>query len=176
MTEQQEKLFRDDPFIKSVFEIKELVKITLTGGAVIDILEGRKPKDYDLRPTIPQYIQRMGLVYMYDSKTATTYKKDNFTVQVLKTAMEDYDFKISQASLTIENNGKLELKIEEDSFNHKILIPCDKAWTDKRNAFNCLQRIPHWKKKGYNISDTTYLSLLGVSIKETIKEPYSYHS
>jgi len=43
-----------------------------------------------------------------------------------------------------------------------MLIPCEKAWTERKNALNSLRRIPHYKNKGYTINDTTYLSLLGV--------------
>jgi len=45
---------------------------------------------------------------------------------------------------------------------NKMLIPCEKAWIERKNALNSLRRIPHWKSKGYSINDITYLSLLGV--------------
>lgn len=161
MTKEQEKLFRADPFIKMVTEITEgISSIALTGGAVIDILERRKPKDYDCVGTL--YESKLGLEYSHETKSAKTFKKGDLTIQLLKTDKADFDFKISQARLVINYKKELTLEIDENSFNNKILIPCEKAWTERKNALNSLRRIPHWKNKGYTINDTTYLSLLGV--------------
>ena len=57
---------------------------------------------------------------------------------------------------------RFSLVLDETSFNNKTLIPTQKAWTEKKNALNSLRRIPHWKNKGYEINDVTYLSLLSV--------------
>lgn len=161
MTKEQEELFRADPFVKMIMEITEGIhSITLTGGAVIDILEGRKPKDYDCVGSL--YENKLRLEYSHETKSAKTFKKGDLIIQLLKTDKTDFDFKISQARLTINYKKELTLEIDEDSFKSKILIPCEKAWVEKKNALNSLRRIPHWKAKGYTINDTTYLSLLGV--------------
>ena len=54
------------------------------------------------------------------------------------------------------------MTIDKISFENKVLIPCEKVWTEKKNALNSLRRIVHWKNKGYKINDITYLSLLSV--------------
>jgi len=167
MTTEQEELFKADPFIKMILESGDYTSVNLVGGAVIDILEKRKPKDYDLVGYISDtLIKNLGLIYQYETKTAKTFKKEKLTIQILKTAKEDFDFKISLANLEIRPNTKrLLLAIDNDSFENKMLIPCEKCWTERKNAMNTLHRIVHWAKKGYKINATTYLSLLGVIAK-----------
>ena len=164
MTLEQKELFEKDPFVKAVLELSEHSSIQLVGGSVIDILEKRKPKDYDLIGYVSSTLLKdLGLVYQYETKTAKTYRKDKLTVQILKTEKADFDFKISEATLTIHAKlKKLTLSIDEQSFENKMLIPCDRCWTERRNAMNTLHRIVHWAAKGYKINGITYLSLLGV--------------
>ena len=161
MTEEQEKLFKADPIISLALE-KDITNIKLVGGAVVDILEKRKPKDYDFYTLNSEEADKLGFKYSHDSKTATTYVKDELTIQVLKTDVNDFDFKISQATFSLTYQKKLTLTIDKISFENKVLIPCEKVWTEKKNALNSLRRIVHWKNKGYKINDITYLSLLSV--------------
>jgi len=169
MTTEQEELFKADPFVKAVLELDENSSIQLIGGAVIDILEKRKPKDYDLIGYVSSTLLKdLGLVYQYETKTAKTYRKEKLIVQILKTEKADFDFKISEATLTIHPESKgVTLSIDEQSFKNKMLIPCDKCWSERRNAMNTLHRIVHWAGKGYKINGVTYLSLLGVVGKST---------
>ena len=165
MTQEQTELFKADPLIKLLLETEGISTVKLTGGAVLDILQGKTPKDYDfLLSYFPDPI-KFGLDYQYETKTAKTFKKGELILQQLKTLPEDFDFKISQTALGINYRKELSLTIDQPSFEKKILIPTDKAWTEKRNALNSLRRIVHWKNKGYTINDTTYLSLLGVVSK-----------
>lgn len=162
MTKEQEELFRADPLIKLLLETEGLTTVKLIGGAVLDILQKRKPKDYDF---IFQYFpnpKKFEVEYQYETKTAKTFKKGELILQELKTSPEDFDFKISQSTLVINYKKELTLEIHETSFENKMLIPCEKAWTERKNALSSLRRIPHWKSKGYTINDTTYLSLLSV--------------
>lgn len=161
MTVEQEKLFRVDPIISLVLEL-DVSNIKLVGGAVVDILEGRKPKDYDFFSLTLTEATKLGFKYSHDSKTATTYLKDDLVIQVLKTGIEDFDFKISQSQLSFNYQKKLSLNIDEISFDNKVLIPANKSWLEKKNALNSLRRILHWRSKGYTINDVTYLSLLSV--------------
>jgi hypothetical protein len=162
MTTEQEELFKADPFIKLVLETIGISSINLIGGAVIDILEGRTPKDYDTIGGLDLYKNKLGLEFQYETKTAKTYKTGDLIIQDLKTQKEDFDFKISQATLKVDYNKKLSLQIDADSFDNKTLLPCERCWTEKSNALKALQRVVHWHKKGYEINDITYLSLLGV--------------
>lgn len=154
--------------IQYFFEVLGEIKfnsqnIKLIGGAVVDILEDRTPKDYDFIEVGTSAIKKFeeaGFEYQFETKSATTYKKDNITIQFINTPKEKFDFKISQATFDFKNKV---LSICETSFNNKTLIPVD--FESKRNAFNSLRRIPHWKNKGYSINDMTYLSLLNVVSK-----------
>lgn len=161
MTTEQEKLFKADPIISLALELN-VENIKLVGGAVIDIIEGRKIKDYNFLQFSPHDAEKLGFKYSHDSKTATTYVKEGFTIQALKTDINDFDFKISQATLYLTYDKKISLILDENSFNDKLLIPAQKSWTEKKNALNSLRRIPHWRNKGYTINDITYLSLLSV--------------
>jgi hypothetical protein len=136
---------------------------------VVDIIEGSIPKDYDLSYISQECIVKLGLVYSHETKTAKTFKKGDITIQLLKTVKEDFDFKISQTTLGVNYKKEMNLTIDKISFENKILIPTDKAWTEKRNALNSLRRIIHWKNKGYSINDMTYLSLLNVVGKSEYK-------
>ena len=164
MTPEQKELFEKDPFIKTVLALDENSSIQLIGGPVIDILEKRKPKDYDLIGYVSSTLLKdLGLVYQYETKTAKTYRKDKLTVQILKTEKADFDFKISEATLPLHGSTKrLTLSIDQQSFGDKLFITCDRCWTERRNAMNTLHRIVHWAAKGYKINGITYLSLLGV--------------
>jgi len=161
MTTEQEELFKADPLIKLILE-SNLNNLKLVGGAVIDILENRKVKDYDFLAMTELEVLKLGFKYSHDTKTATTYTKDDLIIQRLKTSLTDFDFKISQATLSWNYKKEMQLTICETSFENKVLIPTDIAWTQKKNALNSLCRIPHWRKKEYKINDTTYLSLLAV--------------
>ena len=158
MTAEQEELFKNDPFVKMCLDAK--VNITLVGGAVVDILEKRSPKDYDVLHMHNQTaLEKLGLKYCYDSKTSTTYEKCDMVVQNLKRSRDEFDFTISQAMLKIDSGGKLELIIDDVSYNNKILIPTGVAWVNRYNAINSLRRIYHWQKKGYRVHEMTYKSL-----------------
>jgi hypothetical protein len=158
MTTEQEELFKNDPFVKMCLDAK--VNVSLVGGAVVDILEKRSPKDYDVLYMSNQTaLEKLGLKYCYDSRTSTTYKKCDMAVQNLKRSKDEFDFTISQAMLKIGANEKIELVIDNISYENKILIPTGLAWLNRGNAINSLKRIPHWQKKGYRVHEMTYKSL-----------------
>jgi len=165
MTEEQEKLFRADPLIKILLETEGLNSVKLVGGAVSDILEGRVPKDYDFEFNYFPDVDKLGLEYQYETKTAKTFKKEDLIIQQLKTTIAEFDFKISQSVLSIPNSKKIGLTLDKNSFDNKVLIPTDICWIEKKKALNALRRVVHWRNKGYTISDMTYLSLLSVVAK-----------
>jgi tRNA nucleotidyltransferase/poly(A) polymerase len=143
---------------KSYSILKELVNykgINLVGGAVIDILEGREPKDYDIIGSLNTEL----MTFIRETKTAKTYFYKGITIQELKTDISDFDFKISQSSFEIKKEKESNyLEICTNSFNKKTLIPVN--FVDKKNILNSLKRIPHWRDKGYDIDKFTYLSLI----------------
>lgn len=154
--------------IKMFSEILErTIWARLTGGAIIDILEGRTPKDYDFIDYSQEDIdafKKAGFMFQCETKYAITYQKDGFIVQFLKTSFSDFDFIISQSCYDFSSK---KLIIDETSFEHKTLIPVN--FEDKESALSCLVRLPHWRKKGYEIHDATYLSLLETIAGKSLK-------
>lgn len=157
-------------------EIQELIEVfkedryssnILVGGAIIDILEGRKPKDFDLIGGNAKTLIKYGFVLQHETSTASTFRKGNMVVQKLKTRIQDFDFKISQSEFDLI---KKTLKIDEHSFLTKELIPVS---FERKPAINSLRRIPHWEEKGYKMKKITYLSLLNSATKSNSKEEES---
>tara|TARA_R110000868_G_scaffold74337_13_gene215046 strand:+ start:27465 stop:28001 length:537 start_codon:yes stop_codon:yes gene_type:complete len=154
---------KNNKVIKELNEIFITVNNTtvkLIGGAVIDILEGRVPKDYDIivpynRSKVVVALMINGFDFKYTTATSETFKKGDVVVQILCSQPSDFDFTIS-SSQYVFNTG--ELTIDEISFKNKTLIP--NVFNDKKAALNSLSRIPHWMAKGYTIKNETYFSLL----------------
>lgn len=130
-------------------------RFVIVGGAVVDILEGRKPKDYDFR-NLPSHdlLVSKGWLFISDSATAKTYRKDSITIQELKTSPADFEYVISQSRINL--NGE-DLCIDKMSFTEKLLIPISYK---PDTAYKCMRRLPHWLNKGYSIQDLTYQSVL----------------
>lgn len=153
-----------------VIMVKEILKdnyynsLSLVGGAVLDIIERKTPKDYDFiygSDSIIEKFLKNGFKFIQTTKSATTLKKGKIIIQFINTPLANFDFKISQTRYDIKRGY---LEIDKISYKYKTLIPVN--FEDFRNAINSLRRIPHWRKKGYNIKDLTYLSLLNVISKK----------
>lgn len=161
-------LILEDPTIKELLdyfkENKMYCVLDLVGGAVVDLLEGRKPKDYDIiggGDKFKSVLEELGYAWKYETKTSSTYVKGEVTIQILKTKLADFDFKISQSTFSLI--GKNDLTVDKVSFEKKVLIPT--CFEDKTKAINALKRKIHWEKKGYSMPDETYLSLCNVFYK-----------
>ena len=160
MSEKTSKILRNDFVSFMMNTIKDPdIDCKLVGGAVIDILEGREPKDYDL---IDHYgVDRilLGNKFKIKSRTkyADTYDNGSWIVQLLKTKPKDFDFTISQSSFMFTRRR---LNIDEYAFDNKALLPVS---FEAENAANSLARLPKWYSKGYKIDITTYLSLVSVA-------------
>lgn len=153
------------PKIKRLKEIFDKCNgIELVGGAVIDIMALQEPKDFDLIGHIPsihdKYLLEAGFFFEYETKTARTWMRDKITIQTLKTSRENFDFTISQASYNLK---KGELKLDEISWDRRILIPTPIAFEDKSHARNSLSRVKHWQNKGYKLPTATLKSLKRVA-------------
>lgn len=165
-----------DPLIKELIDAK--TSFILVGGAVIDIIEGRKPKDYDFL-NIQRGLGSINFKFVCDTATATTYERDGIMIQLLKGNTDKFDFKIAQARISMDyvSYGKYEpnLTIDRDSYLNKTLIPVS---YDPDSALNALMRIPHWRKKGFEINDKTYHSLIravaGVDKMAVFKSLFSH--
>lgn len=160
-----EEILKNNEKVKILKEIfSSVYSVKLVGGAVIDILEGREPKDYDLIYFIPslhnKHLLNAGFEFQYETKTARTWTKDDITIQTLKTDKDDFDFTISQAIWDLKSE---KIEIDNISFKSKKLIPTPNAFLDKSKARNSLKRIRHWERKGYKIPKQTLDSLKRVA-------------
>lgn len=178
MSKSRIELLNADPIIKFIEKIfieefdytdreKGVIKKTrdktpqglnLIGGAVIDILEGRKPKDYDFIGGGTLFTDKLlanGFKFECKTKTATTYKKGKTIIQILAISPQHFEYVISQAAFKLKAK---KLEIDEISFKNKTLIPV--SFDSMSQVKAALVRIPHWQNKGYSIHDKTYLSLL----------------
>lgn len=153
--------FIADPIVSEL--INRRARFTLVGGAVVDIMEGRKPKDYDFTELNPYVVEDMDFVC--DSRWSGTFKFKGEIIQLLKTSTNDFEFRISQSKLHLpmiygnstDPISNLKLTYDKISFENKVLIPIGYG---KDTVMRCLYRIPHWRKKGYTLQDVTYYSLL----------------
>ena len=163
LDEELEQKISKHPVIEILTEAleKRHSSIRLAGGAIIDILEGREPKDWDFINVGSGDVQafvKFGFKFLHKTRTATTYileGKNPITVQLLTKQKQDFDFTISQCVYNFKNG---EVHIDKTSFENKILIPSN--FEVKANVMNSLRRAVHWRKKGYTLPDKTYLSLL----------------
>lgn len=167
---ENKELLDNHPKIKLLKEIFEKCNgVELVGGAVIDILSFREPKDYDLINYIPSiydaHLLNAGFFFQYETKTARTWMRDKIVIQTLKTNKENFDFTISQASYHLK---RAELKLDTISFDEKILIPTAFAFEDKYAAQNTLSRVKHWQNKGYKLPTATLKSLKRVAKISTL--------
>ena len=146
--------------LNEIFLTQDNITVKLVGGAVVDILEGRVPKDYDIivpynKSKAVIALMLNGFDFKYKTVTSETFKKGDITVQIIVTQPCNFDFTISSSTYIINRDV---LEIDEISFNNKTLIPNN--FTIKKEALNSLSRIPHWMAKGYSIKPATYFSLL----------------
>lgn len=147
----------------------------LVGGAVIDILEDRVPKDYDFIFTniLKEKLDKVA-EFQYVSQTSYTYKYNDFVIQLIRKGVNNFPFLIEKATFNIQTSSLYNL--DEVSFKSKVLIPSaitnsvDKNYGENKSATEALMRIPHWQRKGYKINDVTYQTLIKIATKRTEDE------
>ncbi len=164
------RIFNDKDELKNTYSARN-VNMTLIGGAVVDLLEGREPKDYDfvkLSASTEKILMEAGFKFQYETKTSRTFMKTypygDVIIQSLKNPSTGFDFTISQSRFSLSSKH---LTLDEIAFENKILIPPN--FEAAESAANSLARIPHWRDKGYEIPDKTYFSLLGAVTKYKYK-------
>ena len=156
--EKYEERVKKDKLLSYLINNKH--SFILTGGSVIDIADGRKPKDYDFLDISSYFLEECELLNY--TSTSTTYKFQDNIIQLLNTEPETFGFSISRNQITVSperyRGNMLEIDIprllKEVEFTSRILRP------NFNNPINALMRIPHWQKKGYRVIDESYLSLL----------------
>ncbi len=169
MENYKEKI-ESDPVVQLLLEMfkDKHPSLQLTGGAISDILNDRKPRDYDFLGT-GLNDKLTDWEFTGETKTAKTYTKDGIIIQLLKTKSSEFDFTISQATYNFNNSV---VTIDEESFKSKVLKPVN--FTTPERALGTLRRAKHWEAKGYKLPNSTYQSLLDVvAAKINVKEEYS---
>lgn len=154
----------EHPVVKQLAEIfLSRSDVHLIGGAVLDIMEDREIKDFDLLgwgSDATKILVENGFIFVSDTKTAITFEKESVVVQLIKITKEEFDFTISQTRFVFRSKN---LVVDEVSFDSKILIPV--SYEKRGQVMATLKRIPHYIKKGYKMPEVTYLSLLNTLSK-----------
>lgn len=147
----------------------------LTGGALVDIAAGKTPKDFDLvvrnKKRKANIIDALVLAgYRVEHKTSTAItliQPGKRPIQVLnRTDVNSFDFTIAQGVYIFEFD--LLKYFDYDSYHQKKLFPTECSFNSKTGATNALGRLPHWKNKGFELPDITFLNMLRIATKETI--------
>lgn len=172
---QKEKL-ENNSVLKLFKEVFGEAHPQLVGGAVIDILEGRAPKDYDFvfTTTLKEKLDEVA-EFQCVSQTSYTYNYNGYVIQLIRKGVNNFPFLIEKATFNIQTSSLY--KLDEVSFKSKVLIPSaitnsvDKNYGENKSAIEALMRIPHWQRKGYKINDVTYQTLIKIVTKGSeIKE------
>ena len=165
--------------IKSHYVVSKLIDIAkkegygssflLTGGAIFDIIDGRKPKDYDfiveccsgLYKTLSK---KQEFKVLYTSNTSITYLFDGkHIVQFLRADIADFPFENDKVLF----NMKGEFDIDRSSLflynilNQRIIIVNHERVSNigiSRKLFKA--RVNKWKRKGFYIHPISYKSYL----------------
>ena len=187
---EAEGILKDHPVVKELREtILTMSKGShayLVGGAVVDILEGRKPKDYDFNVSFCEegwvkINNNPDFRFLYNSATATTYLfKGKHIVQILEKQSDHFPFFIEKIKYDVVKETIYTLNsFTEVSFNSKRLIPYRAIFREGSITHKAYkQRVKRWKQKGYRIPNITYKSFnkmttgksLFIKLKEVIEE------
>lgn len=142
----------------------------LVGGAVIDILEDRVPKDYDFiySEALRDKLDEVG-EFQYVTTTSYTYTLNGFVIQLLRKSVMNFPFTIEKSTYNLE--AKILENFDKSSFKTKRLKPTSIVggfstdYNIKKLATEALVRLPHWKRKGYLIEDVSYMTLIKIATK-----------
>lgn len=199
---KSERIKEYESKIKNHKVVKELMTVVndngwcdsvmLVGGAAVDILDGRKPKDYDIYiqdNNIRQYgyreiLKRLSdtddFKLIYTSATAYTFNFKGYKVQILKTEPSDFMFEIEKSQFSLKK-GKFQY-FDIVGFESKMLIPNDEhGKIEEKDLITMKRRVKRWSQKGYKMHRITYKStkrLLKRSnrISEAMKMLFSFES
>jgi hypothetical protein len=142
----------------------------LTGGAVVDILRGVIPKDYDfIHTTALENLMRKNLKFklLYTSRSAITFLYNDTPIQLLYKSTESFAYTMEKGEYnlgieTLEN-------FDEQSFVNRVLVPTKLAFTSRGTARVGLKRLLHWQYKGWTLQNITFQSLCDVAFKDLKK-------
>lgn len=149
---------------------------SLTGGAVVDILDGREPKDYDISwyacGGIHDKLElHKDFKLLYESMTATTYLfKGKHKIQILKNGTETFPF--LNDLILFRLDGRIDSsknKHLRSILKNRIIMVNDYRVVDlgiSRKLFKA--RVKKWESKGYKMHPITYKSYIKMTKHKSI--------
>lgn len=175
------KKFERNLVVSNLRELFEPMQVKLVGGAVLDILNGDRPKDYDLMMIgnlpMEEVVQRLvlkGAEFIMESKFAYTFSisdpafngiaSKKLSIQIIKrTSILEFPFRIQGCSFNLKT-GKL--YIDRDYYL-KLLTPNN--FTCKTKALEQLAITPKYISKGYTIKNCVWESVVSVATGSNVK-------
>ena len=160
------------PVVKELMEVAKALghasSAMLTGGAVVDILDGREPKDYDISWKYCDGIHdklelHKDFKLLYESMTATTYLfKGKHKIQILKNGTETFPFLNDLILFRMDGRiDSLKNKHLRSILENRIIMVNDYRVVDlgiSRKLFKA--RVKKWESKGYKMHPITYKSYI----------------
>jgi len=168
------------PVVKELMEVAKALghasSARLTGGAVVDILDGREPKDYDISWTVCDKIYdklelHKDFKLLYESMTATTYLfKGKHKIQILKNGAETFPFLNDRILFRLDGRiDSLNNKHLRSILKNRIIMVNDYRMVDlgiSRKLFKA--RVKKWESKGYKMHPITYKSYIRMTKHKSI--------
>ena len=169
--EKYTEILKNDLFLQSLKTELETDSakptIKLTGGAVVDILRGVTPKDYDfIHNTVVEKVMRdnKNFTLLYTSKATVTFQFNGRIIQLLYKDTDSFPYTLEQGTFNLTN---LTLSnFDEQSFTHFVLVPTQRAFAERKIARIGVKRVLHWQRKGWGIQDITFNSLCNTAFKD----------
>lgn len=173
-----EDIVKSHPVVKELMEIckkhPHAKSIYLTGGAVVDIIDGREPKDYDIIYTcchgiIQKVSKNDKFRLLYTSRTSITFLfKGKHKVQLLRNKMDEFPFENDKILFRMDGIITGGTIFAKDILDNRLIVVNDDRMNCgiSRKLFKA--RVKKWESKGYNIHPISYKSYLRMTKHKSI--------
>lgn len=168
--EKYEKILKEDLFLNLLRAELDLEKtrmsVNLTGGAVVDILRGVKPKDYELlhHVSLENALRKNSTFKLeYVTKSAVTFSFNNTIIQLIYKSPTQFPYTIEKGQYSLTSQKLVDF--DSNSFEDMLLVPTQNAFDDKYTARCAVQRLLHHQRKGWNIPEITFQSICSIAFK-----------
>lgn len=173
-----EDIVKNHPVVKELMEIcekeKESKRVFLTGGAVVDIIDGREPKDYDIlyhccNTIIERVSKNDKFRLLYTSRTSITFLfKGKYKVQLLRSKQDEFPFENDKILFRMDGIITGGTMFAKDILDHRLIIVNDDRmnYGISRKLFKA--RVKKWESKGYKMHPITYKSYIRMTKHKSI--------
>lgn len=173
-----EDIVKSHPVVKELMEIckkhSHTKSIFLTGGAVVDIIDGREPKDYDITYTcchaiVERVSDNKNFRLLYTSRTSITFLfKGKHKVQLLRRKMDEFPFENDKILFRMDGIITGGTMFAKDILDNRLIVVNDDRmnYGISRKLFKA--RVKKWESKGYNIHPISYKSYLRMTKHKSI--------